>query len=263
MKEKILELRKLGLSYNEIAKKLNCSKSIISYHCSKLKTNDDKIKNNLKIKNKKQQKIESFLLDTDKIDEVISLRKELKTYKEIRNITGISKSSISKICREYNLIQNRKFSKISEEVIIEINELYSQTGSIKKVANELNINRGTVSKYIKIKKSKKSNLTRKERSVKSVVEWRRRTKIKLVNYKGGKCEKCGYDKCVDALEFHHKLPNEKDFTISGKSWSFEKLKNEVDKCILVCSNCHKEIHYELKNIKILADVPEWSNGLTL
>lgn len=41
-------------------------------------------------------------------------------------------------------------------------------------------------------------------------------------------------------------PDEKDFTIGGKSWSFEKLKKESDKCILVCSNCHKEIHYEQK-----------------
>ena len=52
---------------------------------------------------------------------------------------------------------------------------------------------------------------------------------------------------IDALEFHHKDPNEKDFTISGKSWSFERLKNEVDKCILVCSNCHCEIHEKIDN----------------
>ena len=71
MKEKILELRNLGFSYNEIAEKLNCSKGTISYHCSKLETNDERIKNNLKIKNKKQEKTSSFLLETDKTDEVI------------------------------------------------------------------------------------------------------------------------------------------------------------------------------------------------
>jgi DNA-binding transcriptional regulator GbsR (MarR family) len=43
------------------------------------------------------------------------------------------------------------------------------------------------------------------------------------------------------------IPEENIFTISGKSWSFERLKKEVEKCILVCSNCHKEIHYDLKN----------------
>jgi hypothetical protein len=80
----------------------------------------------------------------------------------------------------------------------------------------------------------------------AVINWRKRTKIKLVEYKGGKCERCGYDKYPEVLEFHHKDPNEKDFSISGKSWSFERLKKEVDKCILLCANCHRETHIEEK-----------------
>lgn len=73
---------------------------------------------------------------------------------------------------------------------------------------------------------------------------KRRTKEKLVEYKGGKCEICGYDKCIDALEFHHLNPKEKEFNISQSNYSkpFALLKKEVDKCILVCSNCHREIH---------------------
>lgn len=70
-------------------------------------------------------------------------------------------------------------------------------------------------------------------------------KERLVEYKGGKCEKCGYNKCITALEFHHIDPNEKDFGIgSFNVLSFDKCKREVDKCILVCANCHREIHYE-------------------
>ena len=73
---------------------------------------------------------------------------------------------------------------------------------------------------------------------------RNRLKEKLVEYKGGKCEICGYDKCIEALEFHHLNPEEKDFSISSYSTlSFENLKKEVDKCILVCANCHREIHH--------------------
>jgi DNA invertase Pin-like site-specific DNA recombinase len=246
MKEKILELRKLGFSYSEIAEKLNCSKSTISYHCSKLETNDEKIKNNLKIKNKKQEKTNSFLLQTDKIDEVISLKKELKTYDEIREITKLSKNVIAKICRNYKLTKNRKFTNITDEIIENINTLYSELGSIRKVAKTIGLDRGTISKYLKLKKKQNSN--RKKQLSKNVVEWRKRTKIKLIEYKGGECEKCGYKKCIDALEFHHKDPNKKDFTISGKSWSFERLKKEVDKCILVCANCHREIHFEIKII---------------
>lgn len=80
----------------------------------------------------------------------------------------------------------------------------------------------------------------------SVVKFRQRVKQELIQYKGGKCSKCGYNKCSDALEFHHIDPSQKDFSISGKSLSFEVMKEEADKCILVCSNCHKEIHAELR-----------------
>lgn len=80
----------------------------------------------------------------------------------------------------------------------------------------------------------------------SVVKFRQRVKQDLVAYKGGACVRCGYSRCSDALEFHHVDPSQKDFSISGKSLSFEIMKKEVDKCILVCSNCHKEIHAELR-----------------
>lgn len=241
MKEKIIELRKKGFSYNEISKRLNCSKSVISYHCSALNDNDEKIKSNLKIKNKKQVKDLSFLLSTEKIDEVISLRKEKKTYNRIKEVTGLSYHVISKICREFNLIHNRKFSNITDDQILQIRELYSELKSGRKVSEILNIDRGTIMKYVVVEK--KDKVERKDQLVKNVMEWRKRVKLKLVEYKGGECEKCGYNKCVRALEFHHLDPSEKDFTISGKSWSFERLKDEVDKCILVCSNCHNEIHY--------------------
>lgn len=76
----------------------------------------------------------------------------------------------------------------------------------------------------------------------------RRTLIKerLVEYKGGKCEKCGYDNCITALEFHHLDPSIKSFVLNKGSFnqSYERLKKEADKCILVCANCHREIHYE-------------------
>ena len=72
---------------------------------------------------------------------------------------------------------------------------------------------------------------------------RRRNKVALVEYKGGKCEICGYDKCIEALSFHHLDPNQKDFGVSnGNIKSLETLKREADKCILVCHNCHAELH---------------------
>ena len=71
---------------------------------------------------------------------------------------------------------------------------------------------------------------------------RYRVKKEMVEYKGGKCEICSYNKSLRALQFHHKDPNEKDFNIGTKTNMCEKIKKELDKCMLLCSNCHSEIH---------------------
>lgn len=81
---------------------------------------------------------------------------------------------------------------------------------------------------------------------------RRRSKIKemAVQYKGGRCCICGYKKFIGALEFHHLNPKEKDFSISLKGYTkgWGTVKAELDKCILVCANCHREIHAGLINL---------------
>ena len=77
---------------------------------------------------------------------------------------------------------------------------------------------------------------------KSVVEFRQRRKVWAVSAFGGKCGICGYDKSIAALEFHHIDPKEKDFTPSGKSCSREVFVNELRKCVMLCSNCHREHH---------------------
>ena len=70
-----------------------------------------------------------------------------------------------------------------------------------------------------------------------------RNKVLAVEYKGGKCEKCGYNTNIKALDFHHLDPSQKDFTISTqKNTSLDRLKPELDKCILLCANCHREQH---------------------
>ncbi len=66
-----------------------------------------------------------------------------------------------------------------------------------------------------------------------------------VAYKGGACIQCGYAKCLGALEFHHRDPKEKEIKI-GDMFSFtEKIKEELDKCDLLCGNCHREEHARL------------------
>lgn len=76
--------------------------------------------------------------------------------------------------------------------------------------------------------------------------FRTRLKYQCVEYKGGKCFICSYDKCIKALEFHHLDPTQKDFSISTISKSFETVKSELDKCVLLCANCHREVHAGLR-----------------
>ena len=71
-------------------------------------------------------------------------------------------------------------------------------------------------------------------------------KRELVELMGGKCCKCGYNNNYAALEFHHVDPQNKAFQLDSRhlsNTSMNKILDEVRKCILVCSNCHKEIHY--------------------
>ena len=78
-----------------------------------------------------------------------------------------------------------------------------------------------------VKSGPKDDFRCKKCRVDYVTKKRRLNKRKLVEYKGGKCEICGYDRCINALEFHHLDPNEKEFGISNKSIrSFEKLKKK-------------------------------------
>jgi len=59
-----------------------------------------------------------------------------------------------------------------------------------------------------------------------------------------KCEKCGYNEYKCALDFHHIDSSKKNFNIStGGRKSLERLKNEIEKCILLCSNCHRTFHF--------------------
>ena len=84
--------------------------------------------------------------------------------------------------------------------------------------------------------------TRRKNFSKWVSSSKAKNKQKAVEYKGGKCQICGYDKCVKALVFHHVDPSIKDFGIANVSKSFENIKTELDKCVLLCSNCHIEVH---------------------
>lgn len=81
-------------------------------------------------------------------------------------------------------------------------------------------------------------------SSQNVIDYRQRRKANLIKVCGNKCCLCGYDKIQSALEFHHINPEEKEYGIaaSGICHDLETDFAEMKKCILVCANCHREIH---------------------
>lgn len=80
--------------------------------------------------------------------------------------------------------------------------------------------------------------------VAAVTRRRKRLKDMALELKGGKCYFCGYSKCKGALEFHHLSEESKNFDLGtrGLTRSWKKIEEELEKCILVCANCHREVH---------------------
>ena len=76
------------------------------------------------------------------------------------------------------------------------------------------------------------------------VEQQRRLKLRAIRHKGGRCQRCGYDRCPAALQFHHRDPSVKDPDWSSfRSYRWARLVEEIEKCDLLCANCHAEVHW--------------------
>ena len=92
-------------------------------------------------------------------------------------------------------------------------------------------------------KEKRTYTDRREYFIQAVAKRRRKIKEMAIAHKGGKCQICGYYKYQGALDLHHLNPKTKEFGIGDKGYtrSWEKIKLELNKCILVCANCHREI----------------------
>lgn len=91
---------------------------------------------------------------------------------------------------------------------------------------------------------KRTYADRAEYLKKAVTERRRKLRKMVIEYKGGKCKLCGYKRYVGAFDLHHLDESQKEFGLSarGLTRSWEKIKAEADKCVLVCANCHRELH---------------------
>ncbi len=161
-------------------------------------------------------------------EKIIELIDKNLSQREIANSLNVSQTNLRHWLTKFGLKTNlKKFNKQHDK------KKCSRCKQEKYLSDFYNRRNG-VGNYVYCKVC--SNEESKERA--------RQFKVKCVDYKGGKCEKCGYNKYIGALDFHHLDPNEKDFGIGTvRSHAFDdKIKKELDKCILVCSNCHREIH---------------------
>lgn len=91
---------------------------------------------------------------------------------------------------------------------------------------------------------KRTYADRRKYLIQAVAKRRKKIREMAIDYLGGKCIFCGYDRCSAALDFHHIDESLKKFGLSqdGLTRSWEKTERELQKCILVCANCHREIH---------------------
>lgn len=202
---------------------------------------------------------------SDYKEDIVKLRKKNKSYSEIEEILGCSKGTISYHCKNEGLEDiGTKYSEISEEKKKKIKE-YRKKHTSTETAQKFNVSRSTVEKYAddnnKFEKDTLEGDIRTCRFCERNFKYKRETghrknccnscytkirrvrnKLKAIKFLGGECEKCGYNKHPSALEFHH--TGEKNITIGAvvnKSWE-NIVKPELERCKLLCSNCHRVEH---------------------
>lgn len=191
---------------------------------------------------------------------------------EIANFLNTTNESVRARLRRIGLVrrpQNIVAKKTKDEII----ELYNNGHSCKSIAIKFNISREKVSKILKncgisIKHAKeysKNKFTPKPCAIcdklfggssqicGTCTTSIRRFNIKrrLIEIKGGACENCGENKLDDVCyDFHHMNPDEKDFVLSTlyiARISWKKIITELNKCELLCANCHREKHKTIRN----------------
>jgi 5-methylcytosine-specific restriction endonuclease McrA len=101
---------------------------------------------------------------------------------------------------------------------------------------------------------KRTYADRRSYLIGAVKKRRRKIRQMAIEYLGGRCGRCGYHRCDEALEFHNRDSSKKDFGISSRGYtrSWKRVRKELDKCILLCANCHREVHADLQLQRVTA-----------
>jgi hypothetical protein len=96
----------------------------------------------------------------------------------------------------------------------------------------------------------KPQTPRRKQNIRYTQDRRKKVKEQAIKYKNSKCALCGYDRCIYSLEFHHIDSDLKKFTIAHAAYQrkWSEVLDELDKCVLLCANCHREVEYGYREI---------------
>ena len=217
-------------------------------------------------------------IEKEKIKELIDLK---KTNKEIATELNIRLGTLRRMISDYGLNRfSQKERMLDKNDKINIINLYNSGLTCLEISKQLGIYRITISRHLKeagilVKKRLNEDQRKKTEKIKycEICEKetkgrgkvcmscytntrRYRMKSKMIDYKGGKCKKCDDgDLDISCYDFHHIDPNQKEFNLSGLNsakMSWDKVKEELDKCVLLCSNCHRTEHSNYKSKKFLS-----------
>jgi len=118
-----------------------------------------------------------------------------------------------------------------------------------------------------LKQDKRKYVDRRQYLIRAVHKRRKKIRLMSVESKGGKCERCGYSRCIEALEFHHVDSSAKDFNVSqrGHTRSWKRVVEEIEKCVMLCANCHRELHAELaasgSNVRVISGLSQGNRNV--
>jgi DNA-binding CsgD family transcriptional regulator len=226
MKDKYIDLINKGYTTKQIGLETNESSSTVKRNLQKL---------GLKTIHSNKEK---NLMKSD-LERLIKLH--YSTY-AIANELKCSQGCVRHALKKFQLKTNSKWALTRKKIKQEIkNGTY--TCRVCKINKELNVNN------FYIRTNGTFHTWCKECNNRITYEKQIQRKKDAVEYKGGKCIVCGYNKYIGALDFHHLDPSKKEFSIGKlRTYSLDKLKSELDKCVCVCRNCHAEIHHGLVSV---------------
>jgi hypothetical protein len=184
---------------------------------------------------------------------ILALLKKGKTYREISASLKCAISTVSYYSK-LSGIKSKNIPHIPTESEIQDMRTYYLNHTLSETGEQFKLSKTTILRHCPPKHVKFTEEERRANNYFRVKRRRQNLKARMIEYRGGACEICNYSKCIQALEFHHKDPKKKKFSLSTTRsyWNWSMIKRELNKCILICANCHRELHSKIPSAPSLS-----------